>query len=143
MQLREMQHFNNTPLGEMQSGEMQLSLKQHIDKREKRNLINRIKNVMEILVSNFLDIIQTGIRSMHNMLTWMWYKLPSFKQYNDDINDNINRKKKILSCIYIFIIITTKNSSQERTTFFWCSMREDHLNFHGTESDGKNTSIAQ
>jgi len=24
MQLREMQHFNNTPLGEMQSGEMQL-----------------------------------------------------------------------------------------------------------------------
>ncbi|KAL6591659.1 hypothetical protein U3516DRAFT_769231 [Neocallimastix sp. 'constans'] len=25
MQLREMQHFNNTPLGEMQSGEMQLS----------------------------------------------------------------------------------------------------------------------
>jgi len=30
MQLREMQHFNNTPLGEMQSGEMQLSLKQHM-----------------------------------------------------------------------------------------------------------------
>jgi len=26
MQLEEMQHFNNTPLGEMQSGEMQLSL---------------------------------------------------------------------------------------------------------------------
>jgi len=26
MQLGEMQHFNNTPLGEMQSGEMQLSL---------------------------------------------------------------------------------------------------------------------
>jgi len=25
MQLGEMQHFNNTPLGEMQSGEMQLS----------------------------------------------------------------------------------------------------------------------
>jgi len=25
MQLWEMQHFNNTPLGEMQSGEMQLS----------------------------------------------------------------------------------------------------------------------
>jgi len=27
MQLGEMQHFNNTPLGEMQSGEMQLSRK--------------------------------------------------------------------------------------------------------------------
>jgi len=26
MQLGEMQHFNTTPLGEMQSGEMQLSL---------------------------------------------------------------------------------------------------------------------
>jgi len=26
MQLGEMQHFNNTPLGEIQSGEMQLSL---------------------------------------------------------------------------------------------------------------------
>jgi len=29
MQLGEMQHFNNTPLGEMQSGEMQLSREKH------------------------------------------------------------------------------------------------------------------
>ncbi|KAG4099210.1 hypothetical protein H8356DRAFT_1423962 [Neocallimastix lanati (nom. inval.)] len=38
MQLGEMQHFNNTPLGEMQSGEMQLSQIKYCDNCEPKKV---------------------------------------------------------------------------------------------------------